>query len=373
MQKTFTCAECSAELGSDAVRGLCPKCLLAVGLQAEESITIGRSEAREADCGDRTELTDVVVGPSAVRYFGDYQILEEIGRGGMGVVFKARQTSLNRIVALKMAAAGRFASAVQRQRFQIEAEAAAGLDHPNIVVIYEVGEHDGQHYFSMNYFEGGSLTEALRSRRFTPRQAVDLIIPIARAIHFAHQRGILHRDLKPANILLNSNGRPHVADFGLAKVLESNNSGLTHSLAVMGTPSYMAPEQATGQTKRLTTAADVFSLGAIFYELMTGRRPFHGTTPMETMRQVIEKRPEAPRLLNPHVDRDLEMICLKCLEKDPRRRYGSAEALAEALYRWRRDQPEADSRGSWDGSVESANRTPGIVDWLQVTVHGRHH
>ncbi|MGC2353956.1 MAG: serine/threonine-protein kinase, partial [Candidatus Udaeobacter sp.] len=268
--------------------------------------------------------------PKILGDFGYYELLEEIGRGGQGVVYRAHQKSLNRTVALKVIGLGPWTTEAHLKRFRWEAEAAASLEHPCIVPIHEVGERDGQCYFSMKLVEGGQLDEVVRREPMPIRQAAESVAKVARTVHYAHEHGILHRDIKPGNILLDKNGEPHLTDFGLARLVETEST-VTGTLEVLGTPSYMAPEQAAGETTKVSKATDVYGLGAVLYQLLTGHPPFAGGTTYETIKLVLETEPRQPRLLNPKIARDLSTICLKCLEKDPQRRYASALALAEDL------------------------------------------
>jgi TolB-like protein/Tfp pilus assembly protein PilF/predicted Ser/Thr protein kinase len=293
--------------------------------------------------------------------FGDYELVEEIGRGGQGVVYRARQRSLNRTVALKVIGLGRWATRAHIKRFRLEAEAAASLQHPCIVPIYEVGERDGACYFSMGLVDGGQLDAVAKREPMPIRHAAELIAKLARTVYYAHERGVLHRDIKPGNILLDAKGEPHLTDFGLARLVETEST-LTRTLEVLGTPSYMAPEQAVGNNARVTSAVDVYGLGAVLYQLLTGHPPFAGGTTFETVRLVLDTEPRQPRLLNPKVDRDLATICLKCLEKDPRRRYSSALALAEDLEHWLKHQPiRARRTGIFGRGKKWVRRNPTIA------------
>jgi serine/threonine-protein kinase len=290
-----------------------------------------------------------------------YEILQELGRGGNAVVYKARQLHPRRLVAVKMILAGAHAGADAVARFRREAEALARLSHPNIVPIHQVGEHAGRPFLILEYVEGGNLARHLKGRQLSFTDAATLVGRLARAVHHAHQRGILHRDLKPGNILLDAQGTPHVTDFGLAKLLDPAmavaDSGRTQSGAVVGTPGYMAPEQAGGKGKKVGPATDVWALGAILYECLAGRPPFQATTVIETLLQVANEEPVAPSKLRPDSPRELQAVCLKCLEKDPRRRYGSAQELGEDLDRYLAGKPlQAQGRRPLRGLIRLVRR-----------------
>jgi serine/threonine protein kinase/Flp pilus assembly protein TadD len=326
---TRICDNCADKIFDDAPKGLCPACLI------DTAIDLFRS-----DDGEELEQSHLSNenGAQNLRDLGDYELLEEIGRGAQGVVYRARQKSLNRLVALKIIGLGHWATKAHVKRFRLEAEAAARLDHPFIVPIHEIGQSNGSCYFSMQLVEGGQLDQVVKREPMPSRPAAELIAKLARTVHYAHQRGILHRDIKPGNILLDAKGDPHLTDFGLARLLETESS-VTRTTEALGTPSYMAPEQARGDNAQLSSATDVYGLGAVLYQLLTGYPPFLGDTAYETIRLVLDTDPRQPRLLNPKVDRDLATICLKCLEKDPRQRYPSGLALAEDLEHWLRDEP----------------------------------
>ena len=312
---TRVCTKCGAEIPADAPEGGCPGCLLESGLRLldEEAVAgvdssavapklsaaakAGSAKAdgrgrvdKPARAGSTSERLAEMLGE-----LGDYELLEEVGRGGQGVVFRARQKSLNRTVALKVISLGQWASEAHLKRFRREAEAAASLDHASIVPIYEVGERDGSCYFSMKFVEGGQLDEVVRRTPISTRNAAELIAKVARTVHYAHEHGILHRDIKPGNILLDANGEPHLTDFGLARLLDTQSS-VTRTIEVLGTPSYMAPEQAAGETTKLSKATDVYGLGAVLYQLLTGQPPFAGGTTYETIRLLRDTEPRQPRL-----------------------------------------------------------------------------
>src|SRR6266404_2179919 len=341
MTEAPKCPSCGGEIPRDVSFQQCPKCLLTLGF-CRESVETDGGPPSESGLDGATRIV-----------FGDYEVLEQIGRGGMGVVHKAHQSSLNRIVALKMIRVGDAASPMDLARFRREAEAAAKLDHPGIVPIYEVGEHEANPFLVMRFVQGSSLAEKVGSfalplaisegqnrwnsgARRAQNRIARILAVVARTVQYAHERGVLHRDLKPSNILLDQDENPYLTDFGIAKVV-GEDSALTQTSELMGTPSYMSPEQAAG--KRIERSADIYSLGAILYELLTGRPTFKGQRPVETLRQVMEQEPFHPLSVNPSVDHDLATVCLKCLDKDPARRYRSALELAEDLERWLRHEP----------------------------------
>jgi serine/threonine protein kinase/Flp pilus assembly protein TadD len=353
------CRKCGAEIFADAPERLCTACLFETGLNLLAGESVAGVDDRGPDDGvplsHNKKKSD---RPKTFADFGDYELLDEIGRGGQGVVYRARQKSLNRTVALKVIGLGHWATEAHLKRFRREAEAAASLEHPGIVPIYEVGEHDGSCYFSMKFVEGGQLDELIKHEPMSIRRAVELIAKVARTVHYAHEHSILHRDIKPGNILLDQEGGPHLTDFGLARLIETEST-VTRTLEVLGTPSYMAPEQAVGNNAELTAATDVYGLGAVFYQLLTGHPPFAGGTTYETIKLLLDTEPRQPRLWNSKVDRDLSTICLKCLEKDSKRRYSSALALAEDLERWLSHEPILARRaGILTRSKKWAQRNP---------------
>src|SRR5256885_3166925 len=370
------CRKCGARIFADAPEGLCPRCVLKTALtMPPELVAGGDSSAVALAKADDPRHTNKLVGDAVptphdkktaqaaelLGELGDYELLDEVGRGGQGVVFRARQKSLNRTVALKVISLGQWASKAHLRGFRLDAEAAARWEPPGIVPIYEVGERDGSCYFSMKFVEGGQLDEVIHRTPMSIRQAAELIAKVARTVHYAHEHGILHRDIKPGNILLDAKGEPHLTDFGLARLVESESS-VTHTLDVLGTPSYMAPEQAVGNNAAVSSVTDVYGLGAVLYQLLTGQAPFAGGATYETIRLLLDTDPRPPRLLNPKVDRDLSTICLKCLEKDPKRRYASALALAADLNRWLKYEPiQARHTGVFARGGKWVRRNPTIA------------
>src|SRR5438477_2516802 len=361
------CRKCGPKIFSDAPKGLCTACVLETALGIFPDVAGVDSSAGSLDqlsCDNArptSGVKEIVRAATMLGELGDYELLEEIGRGAQGVVFRARQKSLNRTVALKVISLGQWASKAHLKRFRREAEAAASLDHPSIVPIYEVGEREGACYFSMKFVEGGQLDEVVKRAPMSIRQAAELIAKVARTVHYAHEHGILHRDIKPGNILLDAKGEPLLTDFGLARLVEAEST-ITRTREALGTPSYMAPEQAAGEQRKLSNATDVYGLGAVLYQLLTGHPPFAGGTTYETIKLLLDTEPRQPRLLNPKIDRDLSTICLKCLEKDPQRRYPSALALAEDLERWLKHEPiRARRTGVFIHARKWVRRNPSIA------------
>jgi serine/threonine-protein kinase len=331
----------------------------AVLVAEEMAVHTRRSSAGESSAGSLpTTPAAPLTRPHDSDSLADYELFEELGRGGMGVVYRARQKSLNRIVAVKRLLRGELASDADQARFRGEAQSAARLDHPRIVAVYEVG--DGERpYFSMQLVEGTTLARRLAEGPIEPREAAELLSKVARAVHYAHQQGVLHRDLKPSNILIDQQGEPHITDFGLAKRLDPGAS-LTNTGAILGTPSYMAPEQAAGRRGEMGPATDVYSLGTILYQMLTGRPPFQAASPVDTVLLVLEQDPLLPRLLNPKADRDLEMIALRCLQKPPELRYPSAAALADDLDAYLAGEPISARSGAFSQVISR---------WFRETHH----
>src|SRR5262249_54417513 len=379
------CPKCGSEIPADAPEKGCPGCLLENGLGplpdaqviARDASTITGAAVDNGGCAENVEANAATAAGHSKKAgrpietlgeLGDYELLEVVGRGGQGVVYRAHQKSLNRTVALKMISVGSWATEAHLKRFRREAEAAARLEHPRIVPIHEVGERDGSCYFSMRFVEGGQLDQVIKREPMSIRQAAELISKVARTVHYAHEHGILHRDIKPGNILLDAKGEPLLTDFGLARLVEAEST-VTRTKEVMGTPSYMAPEQAVGNNAGVSGATDVYGLGAGFYEWVTGQPPFAGGTTYETIKLVLDSEPKPPRLLNPKVDRDLSTICLKSLEKDPKRRYPSALSLAEDLEHWLKHEPiQARRTGLFTRGRKWVRRNPSTAGLITLLV-----
>jgi len=365
-QHQTRCPSCGVMLPATAPSGLCPRCLVQEAMVGTNISELPVHDSQPTEPRPAAAGTELPAPGTALRYLGDYEILEEIARGAMGVVYKARQTSLDRIVAIKMILAGELADAESIQRFRAEAEAAARLHHPHIVSVHEVGEYAGHHYFCMDYVAGQNLKKKMLDGPLAPLKATEYVTAIAVALQSAHEQGVLHRDLKPANIMIDQSDQPRITDFGLAKII-GQDSGLTHTGAVMGSPSYMAPEQAEGRLHAVGPASDVYALGAILYELLTGRAPFQGPSLANTINQVVHQPPIAPRSLNPQIPVDLETICLKCLEKHSAGRYASAAELADDLQRFANRQPISARTASWPIRAWSvAKNRPWLITTLTI-------
>jgi hypothetical protein len=367
MPSIRNCERCQRPLDGVAGGGLCPVCLAALARapwfdpEAPHAATIDLAPSTDsappvaAPEGLPSNLTDT---SRPIGYFGDYELLEEIDRGGMGVIYRARQVSLDRLVAIKMIRAGVLASELDIVRFHAEARAAAGLRHPSIVAIHEVGEVEDRHYFSMEFVAGRNLAACVRERPWAGRRAARCLRAVAAAVDYAHHQGILHRDLKPSNVIIDEAGEPHLTDFGLATQIEGA-SALTLSGVILGTPSYMAPEQTGGRRSEIGPRTDVYALGAILYEMLTGRPPFQGESPLNTIQLVRDTEAVPLRRLNPRISVDLETLCLKCLEKDPRRRYATARDLADDLGRFLQDEPiRARPVRAWEHGWKWVRRNP---------------
>src|SRR6266516_2795856 len=368
------CDKCGTPLPTGATSAECPNCLLGLGLASVQVLSV-------AD--DSPTHVSAEAAPSAhaaVRSFGDYEVLEEIARGGMGVVYKARQKSLNRFVAIKMILAGQFAGKQMTQRFRGEAAAAGTLQHPNIVAIHEIGMHEGRHFFTMDYVEGQNLSQLVGTRPLPLKHAARYVKLLAEAIHYAHQQGILHRDLKPSNVLVDASDQPRITDFGLAKRFDDSqpstiNPQLTLTGQMLGSPNFMPPEQASSQRGKVGRHSDVYGMGAILYHLRTARPPFQAESFESVIAQLLNNEPMSPRLLNSSVPPDLETICVKCLQKEPSRRYQSAQELADELGRFLGGKPiharpvsRVERAWRWCGRNRPLALTGAVVIILLVTL-----
>jgi hypothetical protein len=324
---------------------------------------IGAASSSTSNRADHGSAADIAL-PCTI---GDYELIEEVGRGGMGVVYRAMQQSLGREVAIKMIQTNRSGSSDEMTRFFVEAESTARLNHPNIVPVFEVGQLQGRPFFSMEFIRGQTLLARISQSPIPQRAAVQIVAPICRAVALAHREGIVHRDIKPSNILIDVNGTPKLTDFGLAKLIDSEQAGITKTGAILGTPTYMSPEQATGQERQIGPASDIYSIGSVLYHALTGRPPLVANSPIELAMKIIEQDPPAPRLLEPRLDRDLEMIVIRCLQKPPDLRYKTADDLAKDLEAFLRDEPISASSGQFSQVLarifRETHHAPVLENW----------